>query len=288
MRKDMFKVIVERPRSNSRWADSMSRRARARHEMANILKNDWSDDEVENSKGLSHELNTHEPMKNKYDSSKSLNENLAPLFRFLEKSVGRPWDEVYSEVREHLRMDSAVQLHVVQHLNWTVTEKTYMGEDGHVYAADRSWHRYNNNALDLPNPFSRHNYYVHPETKLLCRQPHLSKKARRAKEVKVLSLDKYRQFRLIDGKWMVVELADVEAGNPFQARKGFVLKYDYKTQKTYSYPNYDFPDVLFPNGLKGEKRYDEYGDYNLYAIVIRDVGAREQKVLEALLKKEAE
>lgn len=287
MRKDMFKVIVERPRSNSRWADSMSRRARERHELANILKNDWSDDEVENSKGLSHELNTHEPMKNRYDSSKSLNENLAPLFRFLEKSVGRPWDEVYSEVREHLRMDSAVQLHVVQHLNWTVTEATYMGEDGHVYATDRSWSR-NYNALDLPAPYSMHSYYVHPETKLLCRQPRLSNKARLAKEVKVLPYEKYRQFRLIGGKWMVVELAPVEVGNPKQAANGRVIKYDYKTQRNFSYPNYDFPDVLFPNGLKGEKRYEEYGDFELYATVIRDVGAREQKVLETLLKKEKE
>ena len=285
MRKDMFKVIVERPRSNSRWADSMSRRARERHELANILKNDWSDDEVENSKGLSHELNTHEPMKNRYDSSKSLNENLAPLFRFLEKSVGRPWDEVYSEVREHLRMDSAVQLHVVQHLNWTVTEATYMGEDGHVYATDRSWSR-NYNALDLPAPYSMHSYYVHPETKLLCRQPRLSNKARLAKEVKVLPYEKYRQFRLIGGKWMVVELAPVEVGNPKQAANGRIIKYDYKTQRNFSYPNYDFPDVLFPNGLKGEKRYEEYGDFELYATVIRDVGAREQKVLETLLKKE--
>lgn len=285
MRKDMFKVIVERPRSNSRWADSMSRRARERHEMANILKNDWSDDEVENSKGLSHELNTHEPMKNRYDSSKSLNENLAPLFRFLEKSVGRPWDEVYSEVREHLRMDSSVQLHVVQHLNWTVTEATYMGEDGHVYATDRSWQR-TYSALDLPTPYSMHNYYVHPETKLLCRQPRLSNKARRAKEVKVLPYEKYRQFRLIGGKWMVVELAPVQVGNPKQAANGRVIKYDYKTQRNFSYPNYDFPDVLFPNGLKGEKRYEEYGDFELYATVIRDVGAREQKVLETLLKKE--
>jgi hypothetical protein len=286
----MFKVIVERPRASGRTpTKTPTRAAVARAEMQRIMHEGYEEDEDGDAYTADNTLKTFEPIKSRYDDHRSLNENLAPLLRFLEKSIGRPWDEVYSEVREHLRLDSAVQLHVVQHLNWTVTEKTYMGEDGHVYATDRSWHRYNNNnALDLPNPFSRHNYYVHPETKLLCRQPHLSKKARRAKEVKVLSLDKYRQFRLIDGKWMVVELADVEAGNPFQARKGFVLKYDYKTQKTYSYPNYDFPDVLFPNGLKGEKRYDEYGDYNLYATVIRDVGAREQKVLEALLKKEAE
>lgn len=284
MRKDMFKVIVERPRSNSRWADSMSSRARERHELANVFKNDWSDDDVENSKGLSHELNTHEPMKNRYNSSKSLNENLSPLFRFLEKSVGRPWDEVYSEVREHLRMDSAVQLHVVQHLKWTIIEDTYIGEDGHVYSVQRNVYR--SGALDIPDPYARHTYYVHPETKLLCRQPKMNKKVWRTKETTVLPLSKYRQFRLINGKWMVVELAQVQVGNPNQAASGRFIKYDYKTQRNYSHPNYDFPDALFPNGLKGEKRLDEYGGYDLYATVIRDVGAREQKVLETLLKKE--
>lgn len=284
MRKDMFKVIVERPRSNSRWADSMSSRARERHELANILKNDWSDDDVEDSKGLSHELNTHEPMKNRYNSSKSLNENLSPLYRFLEKSVGRPWDEVYSEVREHLRMDSAIQLHVVQHLKWAITEDTYIGEDGHVYSVQRNLYR--SGALDIPEPYARHNYYVHPETKLLCRQPKMNKKVWRAKETTVLPLSRYRQFRLINGKWMVVELADIQYGNPDQAPNGKIAKYDNKTKFTYFHPNFECPDILFPDGLEGRKRYDEYGDYDLHAISIRDVGVREQKVLETLLKKE--
>lgn len=288
MRKDMFKVIVERPRASGRTpVQTPTRAAVARAEMQRIMHEGYEEDEDGVAYTTDNTLKTFEPIKSRYDGHRSLNENLAPLFRFLEKSVGRPWDEVYSEVREHLRMDSAVQLHVVQHLNWTVNEKTYMGEDGHVYATDHSWRR-GIHALDLPAPYSMHSYYVHPETKLLCRQPRLSNKARLAKEVKVLPYEKYRQFRLIGGKWMVVELAPVQVGNPKQAANGRVIKYDYKTQKNFSYPNYDFPDVLFPNGLKGEKRYEEYGDFELYATVIRDVGAREQKVLETLLKKEKE
>src|SRR4051812_28161761 len=51
---------------------------------------------------------------------KSLNENLAPLRRFLLSRVGRPWDAVYGEICERINRDSAVQLHIWQHLMWEV------------------------------------------------------------------------------------------------------------------------------------------------------------------------
>ena len=47
---------------------------------------------------------------------KLLNENLAPLRRYLERQVGRPWDKVYSEIAEGLRVASTVQRHVRDHL----------------------------------------------------------------------------------------------------------------------------------------------------------------------------
>jgi hypothetical protein len=51
---------------------------------------------------------------------KSLNENLAPLLRFLRSRIGRRWDDVYSEICERINRDSAVQLHIWQHLMWSV------------------------------------------------------------------------------------------------------------------------------------------------------------------------
>jgi hypothetical protein len=47
---------------------------------------------------------------------KWLNENLAPLRRFLRTQVGRPWDLVRSDIAAHLRRTSAVQAHVFEHL----------------------------------------------------------------------------------------------------------------------------------------------------------------------------
>jgi hypothetical protein len=43
-------------------------------------------------------------------------ENLSPLYRYLAAQCGRPWDQVYAEIRRHLDARSAVQLHILQHL----------------------------------------------------------------------------------------------------------------------------------------------------------------------------
>jgi hypothetical protein len=48
-------------------------------------------------------------------SRKELNENLNPLWRFLKKNCGRPWSEVYSEMREVCDARSAIGYHIFQH-----------------------------------------------------------------------------------------------------------------------------------------------------------------------------
>ena len=47
---------------------------------------------------------------------KEFGENLNPLWRYLQKQVGRPWDAVYSEVCENMDRRSAVGAHIFQHL----------------------------------------------------------------------------------------------------------------------------------------------------------------------------
>ncbi len=51
---------------------------------------------------------------------KELNENLGPLQRFLEKSVGRSWNKVYSEIREQVDHRRAIGFHILQHLEQMV------------------------------------------------------------------------------------------------------------------------------------------------------------------------
>ena len=49
-------------------------------------------------------------------SNKELNENLAPLYRFVQSQVGRPWNKIYSEIREFTNSNNTVQQHVLDHL----------------------------------------------------------------------------------------------------------------------------------------------------------------------------
>lgn len=101
MREDMSHVLVERPRRGGR-----------------------------EPKGRAlpfEELPRHEGMRRPHILSgepKELNENLAPLRRYLERQVGRPWDKVYAEIAQHLRTDNTVQQHVRDHISNYVAVKS--------------------------------------------------------------------------------------------------------------------------------------------------------------------
>lgn len=92
MRNDMSKVIVERPRRGG-GRDRKRRPAREFNDMP-----------------------SKQSMKRGHTDLKDLNENLAPLKRYLRKNVGRPWDKVFSEICENIRMDNPVQKHVRSHV----------------------------------------------------------------------------------------------------------------------------------------------------------------------------
>ena len=95
MRPDMAKVIVERPRR----VEGVSRRGRV-----------LGFDDLPKQEGM------RAPHVRNW-GGKVLNENLAPLRRYLERQVGRPWNKVYAEISAHLRPSSAVQQHVRDHLH---------------------------------------------------------------------------------------------------------------------------------------------------------------------------
>jgi hypothetical protein len=104
MRPDMAKVIVERPRhgSRDRGAGKGYRRALRR-----IVDED---------------LPVREGMKRRCrGGTKSLNEHLGPLRRYLDSQVGRPWDKVFAEICAHIDRSSAVQDHVRDHVAAYVT-----------------------------------------------------------------------------------------------------------------------------------------------------------------------
>lgn len=143
MRNDMFKIIVERPRRGVNYYRSLPNEYRS----AKRFKLDSDFDVVDrySQKKL--------PIRARsigWDG-KSFNENLKPLRRFLDQQVGRPWNDVYSEICEHLDTSSTVKQHVRDHIKDYVAVSTYYTEDGQLMGSGR-WG---------PSPVSHSNYYVH-------------------------------------------------------------------------------------------------------------------------------
>lgn len=129
MRSDMSKVIVERPRRGG-GRDRKGCSAR-----------DFDD------------IPSKQSMKRGHTDLKELNENLAPLKRYLHKNVGRPWNKVFSEICENICVDNAVQKHIRGHVfgyvhRYVVTEgkrilvQRFLGEyelwNGDLYVCPKS------------------------------------------------------------------------------------------------------------------------------------------------------
>lgn len=179
MRDDMARVIVERPRLpgfNSRKGRQRALEDLPKHEglrRAQLLHGD----------------------------RKQLNENLAPLRRYLEGQVGRPWNKVYAEIAMHLRVDNTVQQHVRDHLRDFVA----ITPRRQIYG----WH------TSLCGGLWWQPLYVNPITGLLCRTDQLPEmKARRRAmrhrtpaPIECIQLTEDRALRLIYGLWYEVKLA---------------------------------------------------------------------------------
>lgn len=147
MRDDMFKVIVERPRRGVGYYRTLHNEYRAakRFKVNTYCNPDLTGIEYDVIDEFS---STKLPMRSRnlgWDG-KSLNENLNPLRRFIAKQVGRPWNDVYSEISAKLDTNSTVKQHVRDHLKDFVSIKTYKTEDGQIWVAGRYGPRpiYNN------------------------------------------------------------------------------------------------------------------------------------------------
>lgn len=186
MREDMFKVIVERPR----WGSRSTFRGRSRLS---------GDGDLPVKIGLKrHAVVTRV-------RSKSLNENLAPLKRYLRKQIGRAWDDVYSEIAATLAPGHVVKEHVRQHLDDFVARKVSVAKNGELMNGDgwRPWRH-----VPWWQPF-----YVDPDDGVLKESAKLWKKLgidpkpwnrREQPDPNVRVLDKMRELRCIDGIWYEV------------------------------------------------------------------------------------
>lgn len=279
MRADMAKVIVERPRMGGAYQKGRCEDYRNQGAMeASQDPEHW--DEPGNWEKI-------RPV-GRGTERKSLNENLSPLRKFLSSCVGRPWADVYSEIRERLSPSSAVQMHIVQHLKQYVEVNTYVAEDGRIYAMPSRFSFRDSQALDEPTMY-RGEFYVHPETHVLCEPPRISRTPPKVAPIK-FEINATHQYRLIDKVWYVVTLEVIPAHLGVKPKRGgFYYAPDKKLlgSPTLAEGDLNFEkvgDIFFPKGMRDYLRVREYGFTNVRAVEKREVGKREAKHLKTLLK----
>jgi hypothetical protein len=175
----MHKVIVERPRRlGSTWKNRKTARRLSESERRQALENDEDyDSGPQRASSARHQ--------------KWLNENLAPLRRYLMRQVERPWNKVYSEICRTIDTRSAIGLHVLQHLEQFITLDAFM-QDGVVYERNCGQAR----------PVS--GLYVHPRTGLI----RLAKRRRSQNERSELTLvgvSETLEYEKIEGLWFQME-----------------------------------------------------------------------------------
>lgn len=189
MRKDMHKLLCERPRlghkNRDRDREIPARRYSQRLEL--VRGEDEDGEYVESNSPSSMKMGKGR------GGTKALNENLNPLYRWLEKQVNRPWDKVYSELRKRIDVRSAVQLHIMEHL-WDYVERDVEIVDGVVCAKTDSWEwRWRSSQL-----------YVHPETGILCKIKFKSKSKGYKQDPRVIKVDDLAFLCQIKGIWYEV------------------------------------------------------------------------------------
>ena len=208
MRSDMSKVIVERPRLNPK----MTRRGRPVD----------PESAVKNQSMRSHHVRNY--------SGKELNENLAPLHRFLGSRVGQRWDDVFSEICENIRLTNTVQKHVRDHIQHMVSTNIRIDADGEIWV--------NNGSAPFRLSVGFSEFWVDPRNGLLQRNKDFGNWKRRNQEYlqrhlqeqmkTSLRLDDGTEVRKVNGIWYAVTLAPV----PPRERKMFALSDGYQYETT--------------------------------------------------------
>lgn len=237
----MAKVIVERPRregSLSKHRDAY-RSARGRHSR-----------DIE-------DLPNHESMKSRYFDRKELNENLRPLWRWLDKQVGRPWNKVYSELCARIDIRNTVQKHVRDHLNQEV-------EIRGVAIVDGVPHKYEFGDLRPINGL-----YVCPKSGLLKRANGVRRPYREPK-IDVVYADR-SCFGCDNGTWYELTLAPLpdvvvdRVAADGRTVKGYAFVYDVHLGRGVSFHSYiSHRGVLLRFGC-----YDSHRTYGNDAVYCR-------------------
>jgi len=196
MRKDMKKVIISRPR-----AGGIDRCLRKKINVQDLDENNDIDD------GYPTRISVKKDAVGPNGDRKSQTDLLGPLQRYLRKQVGRPWNDVWSEICEHSK--DFMGDHLKTHIEWEVEVNCRFDEDELVgpngYPVGR-WRR--NGQL-----------YVHPETGILLKAEARDKYRHKKPEYKIVEMDGQEYYQH-EGIWYRVKTEPYEPKDAWERHYG--------------------------------------------------------------------
>lgn len=229
-------IVIERPRSGMRIS--------ARKLTGYKKELDWITKEATEDGLFGHYL--IKPRR----KSKWLSDNLGPLRSLLRSQVGKPWNDIYSKLCQSLDTRTMVGRHVLDHL-WDYVELHVEIIDGLPQRKHSSYYgRRELTASYWPQ------YYVHPETGLLCAVPLKSRNSKPVNDKTVIPLSSMEQYRCIDEIWYRITFEPLTA---MAAR-----------------------DVLLKEQITPQQALNIYGK-PIYAALKQQCGKRELKHLRSLI-----
>jgi len=178
MRKDIGKIITERERTGSSLPSPKTG-----------LSIRWNGYEGEYDYDRKASMSW-----NRLVDRKGFTDVLSPLYRWLDKQVGRPWNKVYSEICANLDKRKVTHVHVLDHLFQRIERNVFMGVDGQYHA--RSSGFFSVNVVD--------GLYVHPRNGLILRQKP-KPKIEKPEDVEEVKLTELTAWKKIKGIWYFCE-----------------------------------------------------------------------------------
>ena len=174
-------ILIERPRSGMRVSST---------KLTGFKKElDWITKEATEDGLFGHYL--IKPRR----KSKWLSDNLGPLRKLLQSQVGKPWNDTHSKICRSLDTRTMIGRHVLDHL-WDYVELHVEIVDGVPYRKHSSYY----DRRDLTSSYWPQ-YYVHPETGLLCAVPQKSRKQEPEEPADVIRINSNEEYRFINEVW---------------------------------------------------------------------------------------
>lgn len=161
MRRDMAKVVIERPRGGSHLPSLKTAKR-------------LSKDEVNAEDHGATRLRSSPVAQYGYDAKPS-ELHSSPLRRFLQKRIGRPWNKIYSELSEVDERSISGQ-RVLNHIECEV--------EFHCEEIDKKIYRKNDWMHGLRGKRPVEGFFIHPRTGLLCYAKRIKIQYRTEKEVR--------------------------------------------------------------------------------------------------------